>query len=323
MQQGCNLILSVKEAEDHERWLAVRSKGIGGSDAAVILGLNDYKSPYELWLEKTGQAEPEDLSGNQRVYWGTKNEANIAEWFTETTGKKVRRLGTLQRKEHPFMLANVDRMVIGEDAGLEIKTAGVSQARKWKDDEVPDAYYCQCLHYMAVTGAPYWYIAVLIGGNEASYKRIERNEGDIKTLIDAEKEFWNLVETNTPPPVDGSPSCSHALSEHFNEPTDAGIPLPYEARTLIEGVERNTATKRQYEDAITLSQNKLKAMLGDYETGLVDGYKVTWKTTKPRETISLADVKKNREIYAMLLANNLIKKSKPSRRFVIKENKED
>lgn len=70
------------------------------------------------------------------------------------------------------MIANVDRTVIGENAGLEIKTAGVSQYKKWKGDEIPDAYYCQCLHYMAVTGADYWYIAVLLGGNEARWKKL-------------------------------------------------------------------------------------------------------------------------------------------------------
>lgn len=85
---NCDLILSVKDAEDHKKWLKVRNMGIGGSDAAVIMGLNPYKSPYQLWLEKTGQAEPPDLSGNQRVYWGSKNEPNIADWFQEETGKR-------------------------------------------------------------------------------------------------------------------------------------------------------------------------------------------------------------------------------------------
>ena len=93
------------------------------------------------------------MSGNQYIYWGHKNEANIADWFQEDTGKKVRKLGTLRSRAHPFMLANVDRVVVGENAGLEIKTAGVSQYKKWQDDDVPDSYYCQCLHYMAVTGA--------------------------------------------------------------------------------------------------------------------------------------------------------------------------
>ena len=121
MKAVCDLILSVKDAEDHDKWLKTRDLGIGGSDAAVIMGMNSYKSPYQLWMEKTGQVEPPDLSDNQYVYWGTKNEANIADWFQEETGKKVKRLGTLQSREYPFMLANVDRTVIGENAGLEIR----------------------------------------------------------------------------------------------------------------------------------------------------------------------------------------------------------
>lgn len=158
--RGCDLILSCHEAEtDHAKWLETRNAGIGGSDASVIMGLNPYKSPYQLWLEKTGQAEAPDLSGNQYIYWGHKNEGNIADWFMEDTGKKVRKLGTLRSRAHPFMLANVDRAVMGEEAGLEIKTAGVNQAKKWKGDEIPDSYYCQCLHYLTVTGADRWYIA--------------------------------------------------------------------------------------------------------------------------------------------------------------------
>lgn len=90
---NCDLILSVKDAEDHEKWLKTRDLGIGGSDAAVIMGMNSYKSPYQLWMEKTGQVEPPDLSDNQYVYWGTKNEGNIADWFQEETGKKVKTPG--------------------------------------------------------------------------------------------------------------------------------------------------------------------------------------------------------------------------------------
>lgn len=320
----CDLILSVKAASDHEKWLKTRDLGIGGSDAAVIMGLNSYKSPYQLWMEKTGQVEPPDLSDNQYVYWGTKNEANIADWFQEETGKKVKRLGTLQSREYPFMLANVDRTVIGENAGLEIKTAGVSQYRKWKDDEIPDAYYCQCLHYMAVTGADYWYIAVLLGGNEAKWKRIERNEEDIKTLIEAEKEFWNLVQTKTAPPVDGSLSCSQALASRYADSRDEEIMLPEEADTLIARINGDTEIMGKLKEQISLNQNRLKEMLGDAEAGRVGSFKVTWKTTNGRETCPLSKLKKaDPDMYQALKDKGFISAGKASRRFSIKEVKED
>ena len=323
--RGCDLILSCHEAEtDHAKWLETRNAGIGGSDASVIMGLNPYKSPYQLWLEKTGQAEAPDLSHVQSVYWGSKNEANVADWFQETTGKKARKLGTLRSRAHPFMMANVDRAVMGEEAGLEIKTAGVSQAKKWKGDEIPDAYYCQCLHYLAVTGADYWYIAVLLGGNEAKWKRIERNEEDIKTLIEAENEFWNLVQTKTAPPVDGSLSCSQALAARYAESRDEEIMLPEDADTLIVRINGDTEIMDKLKEQISLNQNRLKEMLGDAEAGRVGSYKVIWKATNGRETCPLSKLKKaDPDMYQALRDKGFISTGKASRRFAIKEVKED
>ena len=322
--KNCRLILSVKDAEDHEKWLKTRDLGIGGSDAAVIMGLNPYKSSYKLWMEKTGQAEPEDLTGIMSVYWGTKNEPAIADWFQEETGKKVQRLGTLQNMEYPFMLANVDRTVVGENAGLEIKTAGVQQAKLWKDDEIPDSYYCQCLHYMAVTGADYWYIAVLLGGNDSKWKRIERNEEDIKTLIQAEKEFWALVTTKPAPPVDGSLSCAHALASRYANSRDEEIMLPTEAAELIARINGDTEIMTQLKNQIELSQNRLKEMLGEVESGRIGAHRVTWRTMPGRETCSLSKLKKADEgLYEKLKEHGFITAGKPSRRFSIKEIKED
>lgn len=319
---NCDLILSVKDAEDHEKWLETRDLGIGGSDAAVIMGMNPYKSPYQLWLEKTGQAEAPDLSGNQYVYWGTKNEANIADWFQEETGKKVKRLGTLRSKEYPFMLANVDRTVVGENAGLEIKTAGVRQYRKWKDDEIPDAYYCQCLHYMVVTGADYWYTAVLLGGNEAKWKRIERNEEDIQHLIMAETDFWKLVETRTPPPVDGSDSCAAALSAQYKggDP-NCSIILPPDIDGVIASLEDDKAIMDALKKQITEKENRLKALLGNAEEGTTDHYRVLWKTQAGRSSVPLAKIKKQApDVYQLLEEKGCITIGKPSRRFSIKAN---
>lgn len=323
--RGCDLILSCHEAEtDHQKWLETRNSGIGGSDASVIMGLNPYKSPYQLWLEKTGQAEAPDLSGNQYIYWGHKNESNIADWFQEDTGKKVRKLGTLRSRAHPFMIANVDRAVMGEEAGLEIKTAGVSQAKRWKGDEIPDAYYCQCLHYLAVTGADRWYIAVLIGGNEALYKTVERNEEDIKALIQAEADFWHLVESKTAPPVDGSLSCSQALASRYADSRDEEIMLPEEADTLIARINGDTEILDKLKEQISLNQNRLKEMLGDAEAGRVGSFKVTWKATNGRETCQLSKLKKaNSDMYQALKDKGFISTGKASRRFSIKEVKED
>ena len=131
------LIMTVAEMADEKKWLAARREGIGGSDASIIVGLNRWKSPFQLWLEKTGKAEAEDLSGNEYVYWGKVLEEAVANRFCELTGKKVQRRGLLQMDDHPYIRASVDRMVVGENAGLECKTCNGFAAKEWEDDEVP------------------------------------------------------------------------------------------------------------------------------------------------------------------------------------------
>lgn len=95
------LIMTVAEKADEKKWLEVRREGIGCSDASIIVGLNRWKSPFQLWLEKTGKAEPEDLSDNEYVYWGKVLEEAVANRFCELTGKKVQRRGLLQMDDTP------------------------------------------------------------------------------------------------------------------------------------------------------------------------------------------------------------------------------
>ena len=105
-----------------EDWLSLRRTGIGGSDAGAICGLNPYSSPLDVYFNKTGEApETED---NEAMRQGRDLEEYVARRFTEETGLKVRRSNQMYRSiEHPFMIADIDRLIIGEDAGLECKTA--------------------------------------------------------------------------------------------------------------------------------------------------------------------------------------------------------
>ena len=279
------LIMTVEQMQDKAAWLEARNKGIGGSDASVIVGLNSWKSPFQLWLEKTGQTEPEDLSDNEYVYWGTTLEEVVAREFTIRTGKKVVRRGLLQHDDIPYLLASVDRLVVGEDAGLECKTANGFAAKAWDGDNVPDAYYVQCQHYMAVTGAQTWYIAALIGGNHFVWKEIPRNEDDIKALLEAEAEFWRKVETKEMPDVDGSESCTHALAEKFSGGGPA-IELPSEADESLDKIAELEDIKKSIDEQIEAHKNGLRMMLGDAEAGTTaSGRRVTWKTQAGRTTI--------------------------------------
>jgi putative phage-type endonuclease len=285
------LIMTVEEMKNRENWLKLRNSGIGGSDAAIAVGLSRWKSPFQLWLEKTGQSKPEDLSDNEYIYWGTVLEQVVADRFCEVTGKKVHRQGMMQNVKNPWMLANVDRMVVGENTGLECKTANGFAAKEWEDDKIPDAYYCQCQHYMMATGCSKWYIACLIGGNHFVWKAIERNEADIAALYQAEAEFWEHVEQMTMPPLDGSDSCAAALKEKFQGGRIDPINLPEESIRLLEMIDSFKEKKKTVESTLKETENKLCLLLGDNEIGYAGDRKITWKVQNGRITVDSKKLK--------------------------------
>ena len=283
---NAKLIMTVEEMQDRKKWEAMRNIGIGGSDASTIAGINRWKSPYQLWLEKTRQVEPEDISDNEYVYWGTVLEQLVADRFCELTGKKVRKCGMMQSLTHEFMLANVDRLVVGENAGLECKTANGFKAKEWEGDNVPDSYYLQCQHYMAVTGCDKWYIACLIGGNHFVWKEIPRNEEDITALIEVEGAFWeDNVKVGLMPDVDGSKSCSQALAERFPGGVADSITLPKEADELLAEIDELNEAADRIKEQIESKKNGIKLMLGDHEIAYAGERKVTWKTQAGRVTV--------------------------------------
>jgi putative phage-type endonuclease len=303
------LIMSVAEMTDEKKWLEARSTGIGGSDAAVVVGLNRWKSPFQLWLEKTGKAEPDDLSENEYVYWGKVLEEAVAKRFCELTGKKVQRRGLLQMDGCPYIIASVDRMVIGENAGLECKTCNGFSAKEWEDDEVPAAYYVQCQHYMMVTGCERWYIAVLIGGNRFVWKEIPRNDKEIDLLFQTETEFWHKVQEGIMPEVDGSESCKDALVAEFQGGIAEPLTLPGMAVGIIEQIRKIEDAKNDLENNSEFYKNQLRKMMGSHELGYAGDYKVSWKAQAGRTTIDSKALKeKEPEIYA-----KYAKQGKPTR----------
>lgn len=285
--KNCTLILSVKDSQDHDKWLATRNLGIGGSDAGIIMGSNPWKSPYQLWLEKTGQVEPEDISQKDSVYWGTVLEPLVAKRFSELTGKKVERCGTLQNNEAPWMLANIDRLVLGESAGLEIKTTNAFRSGEWDGDKLPDSYYWQCQHYMMCTGQPLWYIAVLIGGQDFRWKEVPRCQEDIDELYKRERAFWTVnVQQHMMPDIDGSQMTKEALVEQYPGGGSDVVDLPKEMDLLL--AMRSSLTEDIDDRKVRLQQvnNKIMAMMEDNEVGMTPaGARVTWKPQAGRTTI--------------------------------------
>ena len=287
----CKLIMTIDEMQDRQAWLQARKHSIGGSEAGIIAGLNPWKSPYELWLEKTGQAEPPALEDNERIYWGNVLEDTVAKEFTKRTGKKVQRRGLMQSNAYPFITASVDRMIIGEPAGLECKTTGAYNRNQWQDGQTPPSYYCQCQHYMLVTGAPYWYIAVLIGGQQYEYRKIERDNEDIAALLELEQDFWQHVTDRHPPAIDGTESCTNAIKEKYQGGNAAPVTLPNAAAALIESYDTLKQAEKDTKEQRQKVENEICAMLGDNEAGYIGERLVTWKSHAGRVTLDTKQLK--------------------------------
>ena len=272
-------VLTSTAGMDREDWLQWRNKGLGGSDVAAIAGLSKWKSPLAVWLEKVGQIEPSEVG--EAAYWGNRLEDIVADEFTLRTGIKVRRKNAiLQHPEYPFMLANVDRMIVGEDAGLECKTANEYFKDQWDEDEkkLPDAYMLQIQHYMAVTGCASWYVAVLIGGNKFVWFKVDRDQELIDHLIKIESDFWELVTSNIMPPVDGSDATKDILDKMYPNSNENSIALPSEANDILKNLEHCKEMESEWTIKKQECENQLKQMLGDNESGHINEQKVKWKT---------------------------------------------
>lgn len=198
-----------------------KKKGIGGSDAAVILGLNPYKNNIRLWEEKTGKVQAEDISDKPYVKYGTQAEDLLRELFKldfpqyEVSHDENT---IIKHPKYPFLFASLDGQLVDKETGelgiLEIKTTNILQSmqkEKWKE-KIPDNYFCQVLHYLNVTGYSFAILKAQLKYDfdgdiklETRHYKINRCdfEEDIKELEKAEVEFWTkYVEKDIQPPLE-------------------------------------------------------------------------------------------------------------------------
>ena len=261
----------------HDEWLFHRQQSIGGSDASSIIGLNLYSSAYTVWADKLGKIPPKDDCEAMRQ--GRDLEFYVAERFCEATGKKVRRENNiLINPDYPFAHANVDRMVIGEDAGLECKTTSALNMKNFKNGSFPDTYYVQCMHYMMVTGCKKWYLAVLVLNKDFMVFEIDRDEEEIEALSKSEEEFWKLVETKTAPMADGSASTTDTISALYPESNGESVNL-FAYETDLQQYMALSAQIKELEKLKDEMANKVKAFLGEAGRGESDHFKVSWAST--------------------------------------------
>ena len=268
-----------------------RRKYIGGSDIAVVMGMSRWKTPLKLWLEKTGQAEPDDLSQVEAVQLGTELEEFVAQKFARETGKQVRRQSKMYvHKDYPYMAAHIDRLITGEDEILECKTCGAYKEDEWaeivetvekdgKKEEVvtaktPIEYVLQVTWYLGITGKKVGHIAVLIGGQKFKKRKILFDEELFKVMVDMAKDFWESVQTKNPPAV--TPDDNEVLVKMF----------PKHNEELVENqeIEEQVAKLQKVKDDISaltdekeLLEAEIKSSIGENLGILTNKFKVTWK----------------------------------------------
>lgn len=263
-------------------WLKLRTQGIGGSDVSAILGMNNWRSPYQVWAEKTGRLILDDAEDNEFIHWGNIMEPILAKEFENETGKKVFR----PNKEfiHPkydFLRANIDRDIAKEPGFLEIKTAMEYKSSEWDGDEVPVPYILQVQHYMNVLNRPYVYFCALIGGHKTVIKEVERDQELIDTFTPKLVDWWQeYVVADKKPPVDGSNSTTQTLRELFK--TDDG-----ETIKLTESLNGQLRIRKQLKQSgdelssqVSLIDNQIREAMGTASEAENDSFKITYRANK-------------------------------------------
>lgn len=279
-------------------WLRLRKSGIGGSDAGAVCGVNPYSSAMKVFRDKSSEEVEEQDSEAIRI--GHDLEDYVAQRFTEATGLKVRKSNFMYRNmEHPFMIADVDRLVVGEDAGLECKTASAYNADKWADGNIPLRYVIQCYHYMAVTGKHTWYIAAVILGREFTYRRLEWDEELVSRLTAIEEDFWNNhVVPGIIPPPDGSRACDEVIKQYFHTARKASmIPLVGFDEKLRRREEILGFISELQEEQKQIEQ-EVKLYMQDNELANSECFRVSWKNIDSTKLDTARIRTEKPEIYA-------------------------
>ena len=274
-----------------EEWLERRKHSIGGSDAGAIMGLSKYSSPMVVWGDKTGRLPPQEET--EAMWQGTAFEPHVAQRFCEKTGKRVKRCNKmLYNPLYSYSHADIDREVVGENAGLECKFMSVPFAEKDLENDIyPAHYHIQCLHYMAITGADRWYLAILLAGRGFYWFTIdrERNQKTIDTLMQAERDFWEqYVLRNEPPPPDGSDPTTKAIREMFPQEEEYDVELEDEPLARYEALRKQAGEIEKEMEAI---KQQVMLVMQDSTTGISESYTVKWKRQK-RTTYNIKELMK-------------------------------
>ena len=294
-----------------EDWLKIRRTGLTGTDIGAITGMNPYSSAFQVYHDKLSE-EIEDFD-NEAMRQGRDLEEYVAKRFTEETGLKVRRANAVyQNEDYPFMLADFDRLIVGEEAGLECKTVSAYSADRWSNGKIPLHYQMQVQHYLAVSGYKVWYVAALIMGREFVIRKIERDEELIRNLIIIEKRFWeDHVLAGVAPDPDGSRAYSEMLLQLYHGDEKKEIRLFGMKEQLSRRAEIEQLVKKLETEKEQIDQN-IKLQMQDASYAVAEDYRISWVQANQNRIDAKRLKEEQPEIY-----NQYIKEV-TSRRFNVK-----
>lgn len=279
--------MKIKSHRNREEWLEARLKGIGGSEAAAVLGISPWVSPLTLYLRKLKMMPEQE--GSQRMQWGLDLEDAIANYYERETGRPTKKPPSFtiyQNTKHPYMMATIDRMIEPIDKRgpgvLQIKTGGPGAIKDWQE-EIPLYYQVQIQHEMVVTGTTWGSFAVFFGDYKDLVIDVELNQRFAEILIEEEGKFWERVQNQDPPPVDHSESSKEALHHQYAIDDGETIALPGEALNWDNELQEIKAQEKELKKQKTALENKIKSELKTAKEGVLSsGVKYTW-TTHERE----------------------------------------
>lgn len=256
---------------DDIQWHIRRRFGIGGSDVGAILGVNPYKTPYQVWLEKTGREMPEDLSDNDAVMAGTLFEDAVAKFYEIREGKTVRRWNNTRFHDTmPWLAGNVDRIVQGERRILECKTAGMF-AKGWGEpgsDEVPESYLLQVMHYMAVWGYDVADLAVVVGGQQYRKYTFKFDQELFDVVAEHLRSFWfNNVIADVPP----EPSSLLEIEQFYKKDNGESLTASEQVAEAVARLEKLKIDEKVLTEDIDAEKAIVKKFMGE-KAVLVDQY---------------------------------------------------
>lgn len=250
------------------------------------MGASRYASEFDVWLDKIGEAPPRE--DNERMWWGRALEPVVAQRYEIETGRKLWNPEQIYRDpKDDILIGTPDRIVVGESRGIDIKTTGQDQSHHWGDpgtDDIPQEYVVQCCHYMMVTGFPVWDVAVLVGGNDFRIYTIRRDVELEAMMRPRLVEWWqrHIVE-RIEPKASGSRSVRDWLMRRFPRESGPVLKASPEANALASRLAAAREAQEIAEGQRAEIENALRAMIAEAAGIEGDGWRISYKATKPRE----------------------------------------